>query len=117
MALLRFSTTVPNQSSQLKITKGRSQRKIPLPGPARPGAGPVPALQVSVEPGCALLLDGRTRWRPADSSGARAFVVFEYADQGSSPWHAALTMARQAAAAAAMGIVPLPEIRTAESER
>ena len=80
-------------------------------------AGPVPALQVSVEPGCALLLDGRTRWRPADSSGARAFVVFEYADQGSSPWHAALTMARQAAAAATMGIVPLPEIRTAESER
>jgi len=71
-------------------------------------AGPVPALQVCVEPGCALLLDGRTRWRPADTSGAQAFVVFEYADVASDElWSAGLTMAKQVATAAATGVVPL----------
>ena len=39
---------------------------------------------------------------------AQAFVVFEYADAASDElWSAALLMARQVAAAAAMGVVPL----------
>ena len=38
----------------------------------------------------------------------QAFVVFEYADAASDElWSAALLMARQVAAAAAMGVVPL----------
>ena len=65
-------------------------------------------LQVCVEPGCALLLDGRTRWRPADTCGAQAFVVFEYADVASDEmWSAGLVMAKQVATAAATGVVPL----------
>ena len=78
--------------------------------------GPVPAFRVAIPPGAALLIDGRARWRPAEDEGAatlarRAFVVFEYADEGSSGalLPAVLTTARQATAAAVWGVVPLPE--------
>jgi len=78
-------------------------------------AGPVPALRVAIQPGAALLIDGRARWRPAEDEGTaaltrRAFVVFEYVDEGSAGalLPAVLTAARQAAAAAVWGVVPLP---------
>ena len=43
----------------------------PRPNP-NPNPKPTPD-QVGVEPGCALLLDGRTRWRPAEPCAAQAF--------------------------------------------
>ena len=70
---------------------------------------------VAIQPGAALLIDGRARWRPAEDEGTaalarRAFVVFEYVDEGSAGalLPAVLTAARRAAAAAVWGVVPLP---------